>query len=154
MEELAQKGPLKPEELRGIDKYEKYTEYALREEKSSDITVKQGLGKLPPKVGVKLAGDKALFRTGWILDDDTTKMMLKHINEAKMAIHKDQVTKKVPLSEKTMLEHIDILRGVIMISYPGYYGLGVWEPARVLLESKDLDAYYEPDDDEVRFSLF
>lgn len=30
---------------------------------------------------------------------------------------------------------MDNLRGSMMISYPGYHGLGEWEPARLLLEN-------------------
>eukprot|EP00830_Metopus_es_P015585 TRINITY_DN4531_c0_g2_i1.p1 TRINITY_DN4531_c0_g2~~TRINITY_DN4531_c0_g2_i1.p1 ORF type:complete len:347 (+),score=82.46 TRINITY_DN4531_c0_g2_i1:2-1042(+) len=137
MEELAQKGPLKPEELRGLSNYEQY---------GDDLTVKQGLEKMPPKVGAKQVEEKTNYRTGWVLDDEVVAMILKHVGEAKAVIHKDQVAKKVALTEKMLLDQIDILRGVIMIAYPGYHGVGVWEPARVILETKDLEAFYNPDD--------
>jgi len=38
---------------------------------------------------------------------------------------------------KTINEHIDNLRGVVMMAYPGYYGLPEWDPARILLEIND-----------------
>jgi hypothetical protein len=34
-------------------------------------------------------------------------------------------------------DELDIIRGVIMMAYPGYYGLGEWEPIRVILENKE-----------------
>jgi len=46
IEELATKGPLKPEELRGLENLDDYV-------KHEDITVIEGLKKMPPKVGVR-----------------------------------------------------------------------------------------------------
>eukprot|EP01022_Parablepharisma_sp_SALTPOND_P004391 TRINITY_DN120209_c0_g1_i1.p1 TRINITY_DN120209_c0_g1~~TRINITY_DN120209_c0_g1_i1.p1 ORF type:complete len:439 (+),score=26.10 TRINITY_DN120209_c0_g1_i1:284-1600(+) len=144
MEELAQKGPLKPEELRGISKYEQFAEYYISPLPScSDAAVKAGLAKMPPKVGSRQVEDKTSQRTGWVLDEETTKMMLQHITEAKAAIHKDQVAKKVPLTEKVLLDYIDTLKGVMMITYPAYHGLGEWEPAKLILESKEM--FEDPD---------
>eukprot|EP00826_Nyctotherus_ovalis_P051993 TRINITY_DN6540_c0_g1_i1.p1 TRINITY_DN6540_c0_g1~~TRINITY_DN6540_c0_g1_i1.p1 ORF type:complete len:234 (-),score=81.79 TRINITY_DN6540_c0_g1_i1:135-836(-) len=101
----------------------------------SDSSVQLGLKKLPQKIGTRVVEDKNKVRTGWLLDEDTTKKMLQHITEAKAVIHKDQVAKKIPLTEKMLLEQLDILKGVMMISYPGYHGLGEWEPARIILEA-------------------
>jgi len=28
-----------------------------------------------------------------------------------------------------------VIRGITMMAYPGYYGLGEWEPIRVILEN-------------------
>jgi hypothetical protein len=46
LEELASKGPLKPEGLRGLDE-KGYDDYL----KADDLTVKNGLKDMPPKVG-------------------------------------------------------------------------------------------------------
>jgi hypothetical protein len=32
---------------------------------------------------------------------------------------------------------LDIIRGLVMMAYPAYYGLGEWEPVRVLLENQE-----------------
>jgi hypothetical protein len=32
---------------------------------------------------------------------------------------------------------LDIIRGLTMMAYPGYYGLGEWEPIRVILENQE-----------------
>lgn len=34
-------------------------------------------------------------------------------------------------------EQIDLFRGLIMMAYPGYHGLGDWEPIRVILENQE-----------------
>ena len=107
-----------------------------------------GLKKMPPKIGTREVPDKSNIRTGWLLDEEQTKMMLQHITEAKAVIHKDQVAKKIPLTEKALLDQFDILKGVIMICYPAYHGLGEWEPARLLLETKE-----QLDDPDVFFNI-
>lgn len=139
MEELANKGPLKPEELQGLSNYE---------EAKGDTSVQLGLKKMPQKIGTRAVEEKNHVRTGWLLDEEITKKMLQHITEAKAVIHKSQVAKKIPLTEKMLLEQFDILKGVMMISYPGYHGLGEWEPARIILESTA-----ELEDDDVSFWL-
>jgi len=135
MEELAQKGPLRPEELIGVPK----SEFS-----KDEPAIKAGLAKMPPRIGPREVEDKQNQRTGWLLDEENTKMMLTHITNAKQVIHKDQVTKKIPLTEKAILDAIDTLKGVIMITYPAYHGLGAWEPAKVILEN---DKILEKDED-------
>jgi hypothetical protein len=68
MEDLASKGPLKPEGLRGLDEagYEGYL-------KAEDITVRDGLKAMPPKVGVRFVADETHYRTGWVLSEEMTK---------------------------------------------------------------------------------
>jgi len=41
----------------------------------------------------------------------------------------------VVLTKEKLKEHIDNLRGSLMIAYPGYYGLPDYEPARMILEN-------------------
>lgn len=109
---------------------------------------------MPPKVGTKFVDDSSHYRIGWILEDEVTKMMLKHITEAKEVIHKSQIAKKVSLTEKMIMDQIDILRGVVMIAYPAFHGLPVWEPARAILEAKDLECFYSPEDLDVNIKIF
>ena len=89
--------------------------------------------------------DPAHHRTGWVLEEDKTSLMLKHVTECKLVIHRDRAIKKEPLTHKEILDCIDILRGVVQISYPAYHGLGDWEPARGMLELPDLQAFYNPE---------
>lgn len=65
IEELASKGPLKPEGLRGLDEAG-YDEYL----KAEDITVTDGLKQMPPQVGTRKVEDKAHYRTGWVLAEE------------------------------------------------------------------------------------
>lgn len=36
-----------------------------------------------------------------------------------------------------MEEFVDVCRGLMMMAYPGFHGLGEWEPVWVLLENKE-----------------
>jgi hypothetical protein len=134
IEDLATKGPQKPEELRGLNNYEQY---------GDDLTVQGGLKKMPPKVGTRYKEDSTHHRTGWLLDEQITETMLKHIGESKKLLHKDEINKKEAHTAAEYIDQINMLKGVIMIAYPAFHGLGEWEPARVLIEAKmDSDKGY------------
>ena len=62
LEDLAAKGPLKPEGIRGLDEAG-YDEYL----KGEDITVTEGLKMQPPKVGVRFVKDEHHYSKGWLL---------------------------------------------------------------------------------------
>jgi len=81
MEELAAKGPLKPEALRGLDEagYEEYL-------KAEDLTVTNGLKDMPPQVGVREVKDESHYRTGWLVSEEMTQKMLDHATEMKRVI--------------------------------------------------------------------
>lgn len=81
LEDLASKGPLKPEELRGLKNYEEYV-------KNEDITTITGLKKMPPRVGPREVVDDTNYRTGWVLGEEMTKMMLDESMKTKLMIHK------------------------------------------------------------------
>ena len=36
-----------------------------------------------------------------------------------------------------MQNELDIIRGLIMMAYPAYHGLGDWEPVKVILENRE-----------------
>jgi hypothetical protein len=36
---------------------------------------------------------------------------------------------------KMMTDQMDIYRGLVMMAYPGYFGLGDYEPIKVILEN-------------------
>ncbi len=54
--------------------------------------------------------------------------------KGKQMIHKTQIDRKVCLELEAMEAQLDIYKGLLMMAYPGYHGLGTWEPARVILE--------------------
>ena len=130
IEDLASKGPMKPEELRGLKDYDEYV-------KNEDITTITGLKKMPPRVGVREVVDQTNYRTGWVLGEEMTKMMLDESMKTKLLIHKQQVDNKVCLSKKMMMDQLDIIRGLMMMAYPAYHGLGEWEPIKVILENRE-----------------
>lgn len=86
LEDLASKGPLKPEGLRGLDPagYEQYL-------KAEDITVTDGLKAMPPRVGTREVKDDTHYRTGWLLSEEMTQKMLDQAMEIKKLIHKSSV---------------------------------------------------------------
>jgi hypothetical protein len=57
--------------------------------------------------------------------------------KAKLVIHKGQVDNKVSLTKQMMTEQLDLIRGLVMMAYPAYYGLGEWEPIKVILENRE-----------------
>lgn len=71
LEDLASKGPLKPEGIRGLDEAG-YAEYL----KAEDITVSDGLKQMPPQVGTRKIEDEAHYRTGWLIAEEMTAKML------------------------------------------------------------------------------
>ena len=89
MEDLAAKGPLKPEGLRGLDEagYEEY----LRGE---DITVTDGLKAMPPQVGTRFVNDDSHYRTGWLLSEELTQKMLDQATAMKRLISANSVAEK------------------------------------------------------------
>jgi hypothetical protein len=69
LEDLASKGPLKPQELRGLSDLDDYV-------KNEDITTINGLKAMPPRVGVREVKDETNYRVGWVLGEEITKTML------------------------------------------------------------------------------
>jgi hypothetical protein len=132
LEDLAAKGPLKPEGLRGLDEagYDQYI-------KSEDITVTDGLKAMPPQVGTREVKDDTHYRTGWILSEEMTQKMFDQSMEIKKLIHKSSVAEKRHLSKVQLSEQLDLVRGLMMMAYPGFHGLGDWEPIWVILENNE-----------------
>jgi hypothetical protein len=81
LEDLAAKGPMKPEELRGLKDYDEYI-------RNEDLTTINGLKKMPPKTGVREIVDETHYRTGWLLSEEMQKMMLEEAMKAKKLIFK------------------------------------------------------------------
>ena len=127
LEELATKGPIKPEALRGLEDLEGYV-------KAEDLTVINGLKEMPPKTGVREIVDPQHYRTGWLLSEELCKQYLEQSMKAKQMVHKTQVDRKEFITEEMINQEIDIFKGLVMMGYPGYHGLGPYEPILMLLE--------------------
>lgn len=130
MEDLATKGPMKPEELRGLQDLDEYV-------KSEDLTVINGLKQMPPKTGTREVVDETHHRTGWILDEEIVEEMLEGVRKAKSVIHVDNVANKNSISKALLEEQIEWFRGMTMKAYPAFHGLGHYEPVLLLLENKE-----------------
>lgn len=77
-----------------------------------------------------------------------SKKMLEQAMVTKELIHVSQVAKKVCLTKAQMMEQLDIIRGLMMMAYPAFYGLGEWEPIKVILENgEEFDEKMDLSDD-------
>jgi len=76
LEDLASKGPIKPEALRGLTGLDDYI-------KAEDLTVINGLKEMPPKTGVREVQDEHHFRTGWLVSEELCRHMLEECMKAK-----------------------------------------------------------------------
>lgn len=130
LEDLASKGPMRPEALRGLENLDDYV-------KSEDLTVINGLKEMPPKTGTREVVDETQHRTGWLLDEEIVEEMLEGAAKAKRLIHIDNVAQKKTISKDEILETIEWFRGMVMKAYPAFHGLGHWEPVLILLENKE-----------------
>jgi hypothetical protein len=62
--------------------------------------------------------------------------MLEESMNGKQLVHKTQVDRKVCLTMEMLNHQMDVFKGLLMMGYPGYHGLGEYEPVRLLLEDK------------------
>ena len=97
LEELATKGPMKPEALRGLDNLDEYV-------KAEDLTVINGLKEMPPKTGSREVKDDTNYRTGWLIDEQLASQILEETMKGKQLIHKTQVDRKVSLTVEALEE--------------------------------------------------
>jgi hypothetical protein len=91
---------------------------------------------MPPKTGVREIVDPQCYRTGWLLSEELCKQYLEESMKAKQMVHKTQVDRKEFITDEMIHQEIDIFKGLVMMGYPGYHGLGVYEPIRMLLEDE------------------
>jgi len=71
------------------------------------------------------------------VSEELCKQMLEEVMKGKQLIHKTQIDRKYMLTFEAIQHQMDVYKGLVMMAYPGYHGLGVWEPIRVLLEDED-----------------
>mmetsp|Transcript_11136 Transcript_11136/g.36659 ORF Transcript_11136/g.36659 Transcript_11136/m.36659 type:complete len:287 (-) Transcript_11136:2620-3480(-) len=102
---------------------------------------KYGPAKHPDKAGLEegedeeapqYAKDPTGRRTGAAPDPKVAEMLVKTLADAHQYAHKDQVGRKVCLTKKALEEHVDTIRGAVMIAYP--MGLPEWDPVREAIE--------------------
>lgn len=70
------------------------------------------------------------------MEEDITNVILKGVEEAKEYISSIHTENKKLTTVSELFNFIDILKAGIMIGYPAYYGLGLNEPCKLILEDK------------------
>jgi len=109
LEELAQYGPTKPEEWRGL----------------SEENVPK------PDWCVRVNKDQQNYRTGWLATtEEQSKNLMKTAHEKKWLVHKDRITDKHVNSIKELQDAKDYIKGAVMICFPAYHTLPDYEPVK------------------------
>jgi len=118
--ELAKHGPLRPEETRGIgDEIGKVSELD------------------PNAYGQPTNPDEHGYRTGCPPPPEVADVLHRTAEEAENAVSVTLVAQRRCIDTKVCLEHIENMRGAVMIAYPAYHRLPVYDPVRQELEDKE-----------------
>jgi len=118
--ELAKHGPLRPEETRAIsDDLSKVSEL--------DVNA----------YGKPTNPDEQGYRTGVPPPPEVADVLSRTAEESEAAVDVSLVMQKRCVDRKLCQTHIDNMRGAVMIAYPAYHRLPVYDPARLELEDKE-----------------
>merc|ERR1712054_127933 len=74
-------------------------------------------------------------RTGENPSEELADVVRRTVADASAAIAKDQFERKVEFTLEMLQDHVDKIRGALMIAYP--MGLPDWEPARQAVEDTE-----------------
>lgn len=118
--ELAKHGPLRPEETRGISEdLSKVTEL--------DVNA----------YGQPTRPDESGFRTGVPPPPEVAEVLSRTAEEATAAVAGELVQQKRSIDKKACQTQIDNMRGAVMIAYPAFHRLPVYDTARRELEEQE-----------------
>ena len=78
--------------------------------------------------------DESAYRTGIQKSVSVVKTMLDEVEKARHILSVDRVKEKFCMTVEMLDEVVGLLRAAVMIGYPAYHGLPLWEPARAILE--------------------
>jgi hypothetical protein len=120
MKELAKHGPIRPEETRGI---------SGEIGKVSELDVNA--------YGTPTNPDEHGYRTGCPPPPEVADVMLRTAEEAEAAVSVALVQQKRCVDKQTCQTHIDNLRGAVMIAYPAYHRLPIYDPVRAEMEDRE-----------------
>jgi len=118
LKELAKHGPLRPEETRGI---------------SSDHNFQLD----PNAYGKPTAPDQYGYRSGCPPPGEVAEVLLRTATEAETECGPLLVSQRKTLNKKIVQDALDQMRGAVMIAYPAYHRLPVYDPVRLELEDKE-----------------
>eukprot|EP00933_Yihiella_yeosuensis_P061769 TRINITY_DN64614_c0_g1_i1.p1 TRINITY_DN64614_c0_g1~~TRINITY_DN64614_c0_g1_i1.p1 ORF type:complete len:293 (-),score=71.05 TRINITY_DN64614_c0_g1_i1:139-1017(-) len=118
--ELSKHGPLRPEETRGISEdLSKVTEL--------DVNA----------YGQPTSPDENGYRTGCPPPPEVADVLSRTAEEAEAAVSVNLVAQKRSLDRKACQTQIDNMRGAVMIAYPAFHRLPVYDPVRQELEDRE-----------------
>jgi hypothetical protein len=128
--ELAKHGPIRPEETRGL----------------SDDTSK--ISELDVNAyGTPTNPDEHGYRTGCPPPPEVADILLRTAEEAQAAVDIALVAQKRCVTRQMCQEQLDNMRGAVMIAYPAFHRLPVYDPVRAELEDREeLDGHSEMQD--------
>ena len=89
---------------------------------------------LPPR-GPTYRKDPTGKRDGCAPVESAATTLRKALDDAATAASKRQVEMKKALTKRELMEHLDLVRGAVMIAYP--MGLPEWDPVRMDLEEDE-----------------
>jgi len=118
--ELAKHGPIRPEETRGI---------SADLSKVSELDVNA--------YGKPSNPDEHGYRTGCPPPPEVADVLSRTAEEAEAAVSVALVQNKRTLDRQTCQAQIDNMRGAVMIAYPAFHRLPVYDPARAELEDRE-----------------
>lgn len=97
--------------------------------------------------------DKTGYRIGVAPSKDLSDRMMQIAAEAKNYISKNRTLSRLNTTEEELHQHLDNLRGMVMIAYPGYHGLPEWDMVYMILERKMDFLGFWPDCDVINYFL-
>jgi len=125
--ELAKHGPIRPEETRGISD-------AVTSVTELDVNA----------YGTPTCPDQHGYRTGCPPPPEVADVLSRTAEEAEAAVSKNLVVQKRTIDMNVCKMHLDNMMGAVMIAYPAFHRLPVYDPTRMELENKEeLDGYTE-----------
>nr|KAG5699387.1 hypothetical protein BaRGS_008295 [Batillaria attramentaria] len=125
MERLADHGVTLPPNMQG-----------LTDEQVEELKLKDEWGeKCVPQGGARFKKDEVGCRNGQAPNEKMAELLKKTVKEAKDLISKKKVDANVLVTQATVKEALDILRGAVMIVYP--MGLPPHEPIRCEFENTE-----------------
>jgi len=118
--ELGKHGPIRPEETRGISD-------SLNNVSELDVHA----------YGVPTNPDESGYRTGCPPPPEVAEILARTAEEAEAAVSHELVTQRRCLTCDVCQTQIDNMRVAVMIAYPAYHKLPVYDPTRMELEDKE-----------------
>jgi len=126
---LADYGPAKPEDQKGLDDIQDEADAAARKHGEA----------VPDRVRNEFyQQDPSGQRTGNRCRPELAEVIKKTVEDARVVTSKTQATRKIPLTLEVMHEKIENIRGAVMICYP--QGLPPYDQVRLELEGDDSGA--------------